>query len=170
MQMQQGIDTKRRECGREQGTHRRHDMSRNGRLIARLQHLLQCDGSRMQVLERNHRALGVGRRGWLHVFTRQPCTTADPLLSPPLGVANDVPRRQRQATQPSLSTTLASRSSAGLHSIDCNPLSVPCRLPAMQLHKQSMAPGRSETSSELCVVRVQPICRSVAHPLSLIHI
>lgn len=162
MHMQQGVDAKRCECGGEQGTRGQHNMTHHGQLTARVGHWLQCDGSQLQALANNHREMGVGRRGWLRVFTRQPCTTADPPSTPPLRRANETVGRQRQATPPSPSTTPASRSSAGRHSIDCNPLRLPCNLPAMQLHKQSMAPGRSETSSELRVVRVQPICRSVS--------
>jgi hypothetical protein len=141
---------------------RPHNSTRNGQVIARLERLLQCDGNGLQALVSNHQVVGSAGRHWLRVFTRQPCTTGDPLSSPPPGAANDSGRGARQATQPSPSSTPAPRSSAGLHSIDCNPPHLPCLLPAVQLHKQSMAPGRSDTSSELCVVRVQPICRSVS--------
>lgn len=125
----------------------------------------------MHLSRQYHRCWWLADGGWLRVFTRHPCTTAAPLTHPPPPLANQSVFLSRQATQTFPSTTPAAPSSAGLQieqSIDCNPPPLPCSLPAdmacVLLHKQSMAPGSSDTLSRKCVVRAGPICRSVSPP------
>lgn len=138
------------------GTCRRHNNGLDRKRETYWEGLLQCDGDVLQTQTRNHTVVDAGQRGWLRVFTRQPCTTDDPLRT-----TREHPALagQSRAVSPAPGYTIP-----GLHHSHLavkrwatfdrlQPTGLPCLLPAMQLCRQSMAPGTSETSSELCVVQ-----------------